>query len=147
MGPLSQSRARPAGRTRRGTAAVEAALALPLVIALTLGCIDFARALHTQICLQNIARVGAEYGATHSRATTEADVWEATLRQAMLAEAAHIPRFSADKLTITTTVAGDSRFDTWITVSVGYPLRTAVHWPGVPHNLTLAHEVTMRQYR
>ena len=54
------------GRFRRsdgGGAIVELALALPLLVAVMAGTVDFARVYYASIALQNAARAGAQYGA------------------------------------------------------------------------------------
>lgn len=49
---------------QRGTALVEFALVLPLLLVLVMGIIDFGRAYQTQIMLTNAVREGARLGAT-----------------------------------------------------------------------------------
>lgn len=56
----------PHGRTRsreRGQAFIELALALPLLLALTIGIIEFGRMAYYQIEVSGAARAGAQYGA------------------------------------------------------------------------------------
>jgi hypothetical protein len=52
--------------SERGAALVEIAVALPVLIALLIGTIDFARVFYLTIELTNAARAGAQYGATGS---------------------------------------------------------------------------------
>ena len=51
---------------RRGAAAVEAALVLPLLIAFLFGIVEYSRYLTTMSMLRNAARQGAEYAAIHT---------------------------------------------------------------------------------
>ncbi|HUE13798.1 MAG TPA: TadE family protein [Planctomycetaceae bacterium] len=51
---------------RGGAAAVEFAIAVPILLLLALGCGNLGRAVGAYIAVSNAARVGAEYGATHS---------------------------------------------------------------------------------
>jgi hypothetical protein len=52
--------------SERGAALVEIAVALPVLIALLIGTIDFARVFYLTIELTNAARAGAQFGATGS---------------------------------------------------------------------------------
>jgi hypothetical protein len=52
-------------RSRRGQSLVEFALVLPLLLVLVLGAVDFGRVFFGWVALQNAARVGANYAATH----------------------------------------------------------------------------------
>jgi Flp pilus assembly protein TadG len=143
----SLGRPAPCARRRSGTAVVEAALVMPLVIVLTLGCIDFARAIHQQIAMSNVARVGAEYGATHPFSTGNQATWESNLRAAMATEAACLPAFTPAHLQIEISTSGTSRTDKLVTVSARYPFTAAVRWPGLPQQVSLGHTAVMRQYR
>jgi Flp pilus assembly protein TadG len=53
----------------RGTALVEFALVLPLLLVLVMGIIDFGRAFQTVVTLTNAAREGARLGATGASAS------------------------------------------------------------------------------
>ena len=46
---------------------------------------------------------------------------------------------------ITTTTDADGLFQ--VQVQVVYPFATIVHWPGLPSNIVLGHQVEMRQIR
>lgn len=60
---------------QRGQAVVELALLLPMLLLCCLGTLDFGRALGTWIVLQNAAREGAFFAASHSTdPTLAADV-------------------------------------------------------------------------
>lgn len=132
---------------RRGTAAVEAAAVMPVVLILLLGCVDFGRVIHTQIALANAARVGAEYGAVHPYAESSREDWELRLRQAATEEVAALSSFYPDQFQLDVAVFGASRDDREVIVTARYVFRTMVDWPGLPHVLNLNHMVGMRQYR
>ena len=51
-----------ARRHRRGAAAVEFAVILPLLVTIVLGCVDFGRFAYNYIALTNAARAGAAFG-------------------------------------------------------------------------------------
>src|SRR4051812_37857246 len=50
-------------RSERGSALVELAFCLPVLILTFVGAADFARVFYTSIALNNAARAGAQYGA------------------------------------------------------------------------------------
>ncbi len=69
----------PDGRTRaprRGTAAVEFAVAAPVLLLIAFGCTDLGRAIGSYVAVSNAARVGAEYGATHAYTSYTYASWE-----------------------------------------------------------------------
>ena len=132
---------------RRGVTATEAALVLPVLTVILIGCVDFGRAIQAQIVLTNAVRVGAEYGATHRfTADTQAD-WESRVRAALFEEAASIGSFVPDSFDATVTVTPVTSAELRVEVDASYPFRTIVSWPGMPDTLVLRHEVTMRQYQ
>ena len=55
----------PARRSDRGSALVELAVCLPLLVLMMVGAADFARVFYTSIELNNAARAGAQYGASN----------------------------------------------------------------------------------
>jgi Flp pilus assembly protein TadG len=61
---MSASHRRGIGRSEKGSALVETALSLPLVLIVFFGSVDFARVFYTSIELTNAARAGAQYGAS-----------------------------------------------------------------------------------
>lgn len=132
---------------RRGATAVEAAIVLPVAITLMLACVDFARAISVHMTLTAAARVAAEYGATHAFSASTAGHWESQLREAAVGQAEAIPGFAADQLQLGVETQGTPHADLEVAVTVAYPFRTAVRWPGVPHEFTLRSQSGMRQYR
>jgi Flp pilus assembly protein TadG len=55
----------PARRSDRGSALVELAVCLPLLVLLMVGATDFARVFYTSIELNSASRAGAQYGASN----------------------------------------------------------------------------------
>ena len=52
------------GSNRRGGAMIELAVALPFLILVSIGVMDFGRVYFTSVAVSNAARAGAEWGAT-----------------------------------------------------------------------------------
>ena len=72
-------------RTDSGSALVELAVALPLLVLLAIGAADFGRMFYTGIVVANAARAGAEYGAR------QVAIWDSAAANAVgAAEAAEI---------------------------------------------------------
>lgn len=134
------------GTARRGAAATELALTLPLLLLIAFGCVDFGRGIGIYIAVSNAARVGAEYGATHQFTTHTRDSWEQQIRQSVEDEMEQVTDYQASNLTVDVEVAG-SDDDVRVTVAVSYPFEPVSSWPGVASDLTFARQVSMRQFR
>jgi Flp pilus assembly protein TadG len=151
--PAQTQRLSPACRLRRystkrtGTSAIEAAVVLPLLALLLLACSDIGRALHAQIVVSNVARVGAEYGATHRFTDDTRSAWEARLRNVMNEELLSLKESEPELLDAIVTMSQLNADEFRIEVSATYPFQMLVAWPGFPSSLDLTHSVTMRQYQ
>jgi Flp pilus assembly protein TadG len=135
-------------RSRRcGAAAVEMALVLPLVLLLTFAAVDFGRVVNAYLVVSNAARCGAEYGSMHEFTAYTQSTWQAQVQSAMTAEMQGLQGYSAANLqsTITSTTDGNGLFV--LSVTASYPFTTIVNWPGIPAQVQLSHQVTMRQIR
>lgn len=132
----------------RGIAALELVLVLPVLVVLGLACVDLGRAIYYQVVLSNAARVGAEYAASHQFTDYTYPVWEANLREAVVAEASHVPEFDSEDLRIRIKISGGASGSLpRIRVRTIYPFETIVKWPEFPRRLRLRRQVTMQQYR
>src|SRR5687768_9538168 len=56
-------------RNRSGGAILELAIALPLLIVICIGVMDFGRVYFTSVAVANAARAGAEYGITYPQSS------------------------------------------------------------------------------
>lgn len=131
---------------RRGAAATEFALTLPLILLLVFGCVDFGRGIGIYIVTGNAARVGAEYGATHQFTDYTKASWETQLRAAVQEEMAHVVDFNLSDMDVDIETFGTDD-DVRIVVSVDYPFRPVTTWPTVAQELHLRRTVSMRQFR
>jgi Flp pilus assembly protein TadG len=133
--------------SRRGTAAVEFAICVPLLLLFALASADFGRASYYHQVVCNAARTGAESGATHKFTSYTRPAWENAVHEAVLAEMNNIPHFDVDQMTyqLTTTVDADGLAR--VRLGVSYPFRTAVAWPGLPSSVTLSKAVEYREFR
>jgi Flp pilus assembly protein TadG len=127
---------------RRAVAAAELALALPLLVILVGGCIDFGRFSHVNITVTNAARAGAEVGGTHPCTAATLTLWQDHVRAAVVDEMAGLDRFDPALLAVTITRVTDGPHPR-VEVDVSYPFRTVGDWPGLPKQLTLRRVVSL----
>src|SRR5262245_24073887 len=90
------------GHARRGSAAVELALILPLFLLMTFGAIDFGRFAARAIAVDNGARAGAGYGIIHPYTPGTEAIWASGMQQAVTDEMQSMfdSRFGASNLTV-----------------------------------------------
>jgi Flp pilus assembly protein TadG len=135
------------GTPRRGTWAVECAIALPILLLLALGSVDFGRIPYFHQIVANAARTGAETGATHGFTSFTRATWETGIENAALREMQNIPDFDPAQMTyeLTTTTNADGLER--IVVEVSYPFETRIEWPGLPTEVDLHKRVEVLQFR
>jgi Flp pilus assembly protein TadG len=132
---------------RRGAAAVEFALVLPLLIALCLTSIDFGRFAYAYIALENAARVGGEYAATHSYSSGNAGSWRQKVEASITEDFGTSGGLDSSRLNTEIEVDSDDYGLQRITIDVRYPFATVVQWPGIPRPLDLQRSITFRRFR
>jgi Flp pilus assembly protein TadG len=132
---------------RRGLAAVETAIVLPVVLLLTLATIDFGRIVYAYLAVSNAANAGAEYGAMHQFTSYTQSYWQSQIQSAIQNEMQNLNGFSPANLQTSYSTTTDSAGLYQLTVSVSYPFSTIVNWPGIPNQVQLSHQVVMRQLR
>src|SRR5262245_43306464 len=124
-------RRRPA---RRGVAAVELAVLLPLIIFILLLAVDFCRIFYFSQCVNNAARVGAIWASDPVEQTKSP---YATLQAAVNAEAAML----SPAPTATSSSGTDANGDPYVTVTVAWTFNTVAGFPGIPNSLDLSKTV------
>lgn len=145
-------------REAGGQALVELALALPMLVFLLMGGVDFARSLSAQVGVLNAARVGAEAGASRASGVSQPVATnDAAVISYARTELSRVPGVDAANATITVT---PTRADNttaclnppttatpcYITVRVRYTFRTAIAWPLLPNAIDLDRSVQFRSY-
>ncbi len=131
---------------RRGAAALELALIMPLLMVIVLGCVDFGRFVYTYIAVTNAARVGASFGSTHPVTSITWPLWEQQIRDAIAAELG--PAFDPAQIVVPAPVIKtDANALKRVSVQVSYPFATLVTWPALPNSITLTRTVQMRVIR
>jgi Flp pilus assembly protein TadG len=148
---VTRNRKRPLARgaLRRGVAAVEMAVLLPLFAVIAVGAVDVGRFAVRTIAVANAARAGAGYGILHPFTTSTQPLWTANVRQAVVDDVQSIfdSQFGLSNLTVTSlqTTDPDSRWRVRVTVT--FPFQTLFTWPGFPRNTTITEAVEMRSLR
>jgi Flp pilus assembly protein TadG len=132
---------------RRGTAAVEFAVAIPVLMLLAVGCCDMGRALADYLAVSNAARVGAEYGATHAYTTYTYSSWQGVVVQRAQQEMQGSSGIDPTQLAVTVSTVPESGSLYLVTVTVTYPFSLITAWPGLPAQFNVSHAVTMQRYR
>jgi Flp pilus assembly protein TadG len=144
-----KTRPNPPSRTRRcrGVAAVEFAVAVPVLLLLALGCADLGRAFSAYLIVSNAARVGAEYGASHGYTSYTYSSWQSQVIQQATNEAQGSLAFNAAELTtvVSTTPITANLYE--VTVTTTYPFSMIATWPGLPQQFNVTHSVTMQRFR
>jgi Flp pilus assembly protein TadG len=135
---------------RRGVAATELGLVLPLLMMIVLGAIDFGRFAYAYIAVTNAARAGAGFGILHPYTATSESTWRANVRSAAVDELRTVidgSTFTDDDVTVTTSRVIESDGLQRITVTVAFPFQTLVPWPGIPNRVPLTRPIVMRVIR
>jgi Flp pilus assembly protein TadG len=134
-------------QARRGTAATEFAIVLPVLMLLMLGGADFGRIAYYSDVVSNAARAGAEVGATRRFTSDTRPQWELRIRNAVVEELQSLPDFNVSQLDFTLGTSTDSQDVVCVRVEVSYPFTCIVNWPMLPHKVKLRESVQYRQFR
>jgi Flp pilus assembly protein TadG len=140
-----------------GSALVELAVVLPLLVALLIGGADFARVFYASIELENAARAGAQFGAQNTTNSTTA-METVTLASApnltgVTAAASRLCQCANDSAVYSATTpanncsyscTGGTRLVNLVTVTASKSFTTLVAYPGIPSSLNLSRSATMR---
>jgi Flp pilus assembly protein TadG len=134
---MLMARARgPRRRTRRGIAAVELAILLPLLVFLFIVAIDYGRLFYFSLTVQTCARNGAMYASDPTGAILSP--YQST-EQAALSDAGNL----SPAPTVSSKTASDDT-GTYAEVTVTYQFKTITSYPGIPNKVNLARTVKMR---
>lgn len=138
-----------------GSALVELAVVLPLLVLLMVGTIDFARVFYTGIELTNAARAGAQFGAYNpaqsgniagmqAAATGSVNMTGVTATASRTCQCAtSVGTFSA--ATCTTTCPSGQHLVVTVTMSTSKTFTTvAGSFPGIPNTVSLVRAATLR---
>jgi Flp pilus assembly protein TadG len=125
-------------RSRRGAATVELSIVLPLLLFLFVVTMDYSRVFYASVIVANCARNGALYASDPNVANRSP--YE-TLQQAVEADAADLTQ----PLSVTSREGEDTHGYGWVEVTVTYPFKTVLTYPGVPSHVEIVRTVHMRK--
>jgi Flp pilus assembly protein TadG len=143
--------------SRRGASAAELAIILPLLVTITLACIDFGRFAYSYIALTNAARAGASYAMMNNYSTSTFGTWVAGITAAAQQEMTGQIGYTQTNLTVSSPAAtSDVIVDgatglRRVAVTVSYPFHTMISWAFggyfVPSSMTMQRTVVVRLIR
>ena len=125
-------------KPRRGAATVELSLLLPLLLFLFVAAMDYSRVFYASVIVANCARNGAMYASDPNLADRSLYV---SLQEAVEADASDLTQ----PLTVSTQEGSDARGYDWVEVTVKYPFRTVLTYPGIPSQVEIVRTVHMRK--
>lgn len=146
-GPNKVIRGRAIRRCRRGVAATEMALVLPLLLLLALGATDFGRFAHTWIAVTNASRAGAGFGGTHPFSPASRAAWDAGVKQAVVQEMEGVTAFDVSRLSVVVTPQTDTQGRQRVAVQVTYPFQTLINWALLPSSFDLRQNTVLPMVR
>ncbi len=120
---------------RRGVAATELALVLPLFVTLFIIAVDFGRIFYVEYIVVNATRCGAVYGGTNPTCAVDT----AGIQQKVLAEATDL---DSQLIQITSATLTDSAGYPCVEVTVTYPFTMVTSYL-ISTNLTVACRIQM----
>jgi Flp pilus assembly protein TadG len=134
---MLQSRLKTGAATaRKGVAASELALILPLFVLLFVVAVDFGRVFYVEYIVINAARCGAIYGSTNPSCAQDT----AGIQQKIWAEAKDL---DPQLMQITSTTGTDSAGKPCIDVTVNYPFKMVTNYL-FSTNLNVGSRIRMR---
>jgi Flp pilus assembly protein TadG len=137
------------GGDERGSATVEVAILTPLLFILVIGAADFARIYSARMSVVGAAEAGAQYGA-RSKVTSgdfsgiEQAAREAAKGRSVEAHAKRLCQCNGAAVTCTSTCNAGSAPEVYVEVKATTSFKTALVYPGMPHNVPLGHTATVR---
>jgi Flp pilus assembly protein TadG len=139
-------------RNRTGTATIELALLLPLLLLIALGAVDFGRVFYMGVEVANAARAGVQYGAQDLGHSTD----YTGMQTAALNDGKDIPGMSATASRWCQCAGGTptscaasycgaaSVPAVYVQVNTSATFNTLMKYPGVPSTVTLNKQAIMR---
>jgi Flp pilus assembly protein TadG len=136
-------------KKRRGAAALELALVLPILIVLALWCVDYGRYAYYSIGVQNAARAAAEYAIMNPYTTSGKAAWSSAVTQAARDEMTNQTGYTSGSLTVTVQPVTFEKTTGLpvIQLTATYTGFTTANWPGIPQNPTLTSSIYIRGIR
>ena len=132
---------------RVGTAATEFAIVFPLMLVVTIGCIDLGRVAHSSMALINGVSSAGEFAATYSFTDYTYDAGIATIEERITEELQTLSDFDPSKLTTVASFDDQGSDQPTITIDATYPFELVTSLPGLPGEIVLNHRIQVVRYR
>ncbi len=142
-------------RRQRGAALTELTIALPVLMLLMLGAVDFSRVWMRSTAIENAVHTGAQYGAQTSSHTVDTSGIASAVSDDLVASGLPAEEFTVDSQQYCecqngTTIdcddgtcgAGGVRM--YVRVRVNSTFETLVDYPGLPHRIDVSREARIR---
>jgi Flp pilus assembly protein TadG len=136
-------------RRRRGAAAVELAIVLPVLMVIVVGCVDFGRFLYYYIAVTNAAEEGAAFGSLNPPANYgvsggTSSGWETAVQNAAVGEAPGLRmNGSSAPISASNVTVVDPPQSGVVQVTVSYTFQTILQYPWLPQNVIVSRTVAM----
>jgi Flp pilus assembly protein TadG len=140
----------PARRSEAGTAFIEFAVILPVLLLIVFGLVEVGRYAYFSIMVGNAARAGAQYGAQNMVTVRDASAIEQAAKNdasAITLNATASYSCACSDGTTSTCSATDctsSHRLTYVLVTTSGTFDSLLHFPGVPSSITVTSTAVMR---
>ncbi|WP_166819652.1 TadE/TadG family type IV pilus assembly protein [Thalassoroseus pseudoceratinae] len=133
--------------TRRAIAATEFAIVLPLLVYVTLACIDLGRVAHTSMVLVSGVSSAGEFAATFAFTSFTQATGEEEIRSRIVSELELLTDFDPSLLTTSVTFDDQVSGQRVITIEASFPVEVVTSFPGLPSETVLSHQLRVVRYR
>ena len=137
----------PQNEVRCGTAAIEFAFTLPLLVLITIGCVDLGRVAHASMTLANAVASGSDFAACYAFNSYTQSAGELGIRNEIINEMQTLSGFQLSELSILTEFEYDDPQQTVISIEARYPFQLGFHTFGLPNEITIHHRLQVVRYR
>lgn len=129
--------------SRSGAAAVEFAVALPLLMILVLGCIDVGRFSYNYMSMTNATSEAAAFASLNNPGKFGGmEPWAAAVQQRAITESSTLdPPLVAADIVVDTSVLEAGL----VSVQVNHTFTTLIDWPGLPHVMPMSRRIILSQ--
>ncbi len=132
---------------RRGTAATEFALVFPLMILITIACVDLGRVAYTSMALISGVSNAGEFAATYSFNSHTQAAGEQELVDRIVEELETLSSFDPGMLTTAVEFDEQDPNQTVVEIEATYVFQSVTGFPGLPDDVLLRHELRVVRYR